>query len=110
VAVGADFLRIISWNFLFQGVVFTCSGIFQGLGNTRPALLSSAMRLVMFVPVVVWFSSLDDFTLAQVWYVSVVTMIFQSSISWWLLQRELNRRLKAPPAPPTQELPAEGTV
>src|SRR5690606_36547674 len=33
-AVGAEFLRIISWTFLAQGVVFTCSGMFQGLGNT----------------------------------------------------------------------------
>ena len=40
--VGANFLRIISWTFLAQGVVFTCSGMFQGLGDTRPSLLSSA--------------------------------------------------------------------
>ena len=40
-AVGATFLRIISWTFIAQGVVFTCSGMFQGLGNTIPAMLSS---------------------------------------------------------------------
>ena len=40
-AVGATFLRIISWTFIAQGVVFTCSGVFQGLGNTIPAMLSS---------------------------------------------------------------------
>ena len=40
-AVGATFLRIISWTFIAQGIVFTCSGVFQGLGNTIPAMLSS---------------------------------------------------------------------
>jgi putative MATE family efflux protein len=104
VEVGADFLRIISWNFIFQGVVFTCSGIFQGLGNTRPALLSSALRLLMFVPLVVWFSAQDAFTLEQVWYVSVVSMVLQAGVSWWLLQRELSRKLQVPP--PTTDTPA----
>ena len=46
---GAEFLRIISWNFVAMGVVFTCSGMFQALGNTVPALLASATRLVTFV-------------------------------------------------------------
>ena len=39
--VGATFLRTISWTFIAQGVVFTRWGLFQGLGNTRPAMLSS---------------------------------------------------------------------
>jgi len=34
VAVGAEFLRIISFNFVASGIVFTCSGMFQALGNT----------------------------------------------------------------------------
>src|SRR6266540_1381042 len=38
VRVGTDFLRIISWNFIASGFIFTCSGLFQALGNTWPAL------------------------------------------------------------------------
>src|SRR6185295_8807067 len=38
--IAATFLKIISWNFVAQGIIFTCSSMFQGLGNTRPALLS----------------------------------------------------------------------
>ena len=34
VAVGAPYLRIISWNFVANGLIFTCSGMFQALGNT----------------------------------------------------------------------------
>ncbi|MGH8305060.1 MAG: MATE family efflux transporter, partial [Steroidobacteraceae bacterium] len=45
VSVGAAYLRIISWNFVCTGLVFTCSGMFQALGNTWPSLASSASRL-----------------------------------------------------------------
>ncbi|MBL8999197.1 MAG: MATE family efflux transporter, partial [Gemmatimonadetes bacterium] len=37
-AVGGEFLRVISWNFVAQGLVFTGSGMFQALGNTVPSL------------------------------------------------------------------------
>src|SRR5207247_6957498 len=48
VRVGGEFLRIISWNFVALGLVFTCSSLFQALGNTWPSLASGAMRLVVF--------------------------------------------------------------
>ncbi len=106
--VGAEFLRLISWNFLAQGVVFTCSGMFQGLGNTRPALVSSALRLAMFVPAAVWLSSRDGFTLAQVWYASVATVLIQAGVSWMLVQRELSRKLDGARPPGDIGPPAGG--
>jgi putative MATE family efflux protein len=96
--VGADFLRIISWTFLAQGVVFTCSGIFQGLGNTRPSLMSSAVRLTVFVPVAVWLSARPQFELEQVWYVSVATIVLQACVSVALLRVQFRTRLTAVPA------------
>jgi putative MATE family efflux protein len=92
-AVGAGFLRVISWTFIAQGVVFTCSGIFQGLGNTRPALLSSAVRLAMFVPLVIWLSLQPSFQLERVWLVSVTAVWLQAVVSYLLLRNELRRRL-----------------
>jgi len=50
-AVAAQFLHFVSFNMVAQGLVFTCSGMFQGLGNTRPVLLSSASRIVSFTMV-----------------------------------------------------------
>jgi len=73
VAVGATYLRIISWNFLASGLIFTCSGLFQALGNTWPSLASSASRLLTFVLPAVLLSRLPGFTLTQVWYLSVAT-------------------------------------
>jgi Na+-driven multidrug efflux pump len=99
IEVGSDFLRIISWNFLAQGVVFTCSGIFQGLGNTRPALLSSFTRIALFVPIVLWFAQSPDFEIEHVWYLSAVTVLLQAALSYGLLQRQFRLKLGGPPTP-----------
>jgi putative MATE family efflux protein len=95
IAVGSDFLRIISWNFFAQGVVFTCSGIFQGLGNTRPALLSSFTRIAMFTPLALLLARREGFELAHVWYLSVATVLVQAVLSYSLLQRQFRLRLGA---------------
>jgi putative MATE family efflux protein len=92
-ALGADFLRISSWSFLAQGVVFACSGLFQGLGDTRPSLLSSVSRIALFVPLAVWLSRRPEFQLSQLWYASVCTIVIQAGISFALLQAQFRRRL-----------------
>jgi len=98
VAVGATYLRIISWNFVATGLVFTCSGLFQALGNTWPSLASSGSRLLTFVVPAVWMSTQPGFTLTHVWYLSVATVTLQALTSLALLWREFNRRLGAAPA------------
>jgi putative MATE family efflux protein len=98
--VGATFLRTISWTFVAQGVVFTSSGLFQGLGNTRPAMLSTAIRLAVFVPLAIWASKQPGFHLEQLWYVSVGTVWMQAVVSYLLLRHQFNRRLvDGPPRP-----------
>ncbi|HUQ52045.1 MAG TPA: MATE family efflux transporter [Gammaproteobacteria bacterium] len=107
-AVGATFLRIISWTFIAQGVVFTCSGVFQGLGNTIPAMLSSATRLAVFVPGAVWLSAQPAFHLDEVWYLSVSTVWLQGIVSYLLMRHQFKRRLaEAPPPPAAVVAPAE---
>jgi Na+-driven multidrug efflux pump len=98
VAVGATYLRVISLNFVATGLVFTCSGLFQALGNTWPSLASSASRLLTFVVPAVWMSTQPNFTLLHVWYLSVATVTLQALTSLTLLWREFNRRLGAAPA------------
>ncbi len=95
VAVGAPYLRIISWNFLATGLIFTCSGLFQALGNTWPSLLSSASRLLTFVLPVVLMSRLPHFSLVAVWYLSVATVTLQALTSLVLLLWEFRRKLGA---------------
>jgi putative MATE family efflux protein len=96
VQVGANYLRIISWNFVATGLIFTCSGLFQALGNTWPSLASSGSRLFTFVLPAVILSRLPHFSLTEVWYLSVATVTLQAITSIALLQREFRRRLGTP--------------
>jgi len=91
-AVAALFLQLISWNFVAQGLIFTCSSMFQGLGNTLPSLISSGSRLVSFALPVLWLSTLPDFHIEQVWYVSIASTTLQLAVSLWLLQWEFKKR------------------
>jgi MATE family, multidrug efflux pump len=92
-AVGTQYLQVISWNFLASGFVFTCSAVFQGLGNTVPAVLSSASRLLSFVLPVLWMSTQPNFALIHVWYLSVASVALQAVFSLWLVRREFRLRL-----------------
>jgi len=99
-AVGAEFLAIISWNFVASGVIFTCSGMFQALGNTVPSLASSASRIVSFALPAIWLSGRPGFELRHLWYLSVATVLLQMTISLLLVRRELGLRLAGlAPAP-----------
>jgi putative MATE family efflux protein len=101
VAVGAQFLTIISWNFVASGIIFTCSSTFQGLGNTWPSLASSASRLITFVGPAIWLSGQPWFQIRHLWYMSVATVTLQALTSLVLVRREFKRRLKsALPQPP----------
>lgn len=90
--VATDFLRTISWNFVASGLIFTCSGMFQALGNTVPSLVSSASRLVTFAVPALWLAQRPGFQLRHVWVLSVVTMTVQAGFTLWLLRGELRRR------------------
>jgi putative MATE family efflux protein len=99
IAVGSQYLQVISWNFLGSGFVFTCSAVFQGLGNTVPALVSSASRLLSFVLPVLWMSRQPHFEMIHVWYLSVASVGLQAVFSLWLVRREFRLRLIAAPQP-----------
>ena len=95
VEVAAQFLRIIAWNFVASGLIFTCSGLFQALGNTRPALYGSASRLLTFVLPAIWMASWPRFALRDLWLLSVATVTLQALLGLFLLRREMRARLPA---------------
>ncbi len=94
--VATQLLQVLSWNYVATGVVFTCSAVFQGLGNTVPAVLSSATRLASFVVPAFWLASQPHFKIVQLWYVSVASMALQALVSLWLVRGEFRRRLRLP--------------
>jgi Na+-driven multidrug efflux pump len=93
VDVASNFLRMISFNFAASGLIFSCSGIFQGLGHTWPALGSSASRLVTFMLPAIWLSTQPWLTLDHVWYLSVASVWLQAAISVVLLTYTMRARL-----------------
>src|SRR5438477_616905 len=91
---GSDYLRIVAFNFVAAGIVFTSSSMFQGLGNTVPPLLSSASRLILFALPALWLSRTAGFDIKLVWYLSVGSQLLQACMNLLLMRRELQRKLR----------------
>ena len=92
-AVGTMFLRIISWGFVATGFAFTCSGMFQAIGNTWPAMWSGVLRLAVFAAPAIWLSTQPNFNLERIFQLSVVTTFLQAGLTYLLLRAQLNKRL-----------------
>jgi putative MATE family efflux protein len=96
VAVGDEYLRIISWNFVAAGIVFVGSSMFQALGNTLPALIASVVRVAAVAIPTILLSRLPGFELRWIWYLSVAAGVVQVTINLLLLRREFRIRLDGP--------------
>ena len=94
IAVGSQFLHIISFNFVLSGFIFACSGIFQALGNTWPSVLASGSRLILFAVPALVLSKHSGFRIEHVWMLSVATVVIQASLAGLLVRREFRRRLQ----------------
>lgn len=105
VDVAATFLRIISLNFLPSALIFTASGAFQALGDTRPALIGSGSRLITFALPAIWMSMQPWARLEYVWVLSAASVMVHAAIVLWLLQRQLRTKL-ADLAPPVSAVSA----
>jgi putative MATE family efflux protein len=93
IGVGAQYLRTVSWNFIASALIFSCSGMFQALGNTLPSLASSASRLLSFVLPALWLAQRPGFGLLEVWHLSVASVALQAIVSLLLLRWVMGRRL-----------------
>jgi Na+-driven multidrug efflux pump len=93
VAVGEEYLRIVSWNFVASGVVFVASSMFQAMGNTLPSLATSVVRITIVAVPSLMLSRMPGFQLNWIWYISVGSVVVQLVLSMWLLRREFGRRL-----------------
>jgi putative MATE family efflux protein len=100
IAVGADYLRTVAYNFVAAGLVFLIAGIFQGLGNTWPSLVASALRAVAFVATVFWLSHRAGFAMHTIWLVSVGSVTLQFCVGALLVRRELRLRAPVSGSPP----------
>ena len=91
--VASHFLRIISLNFLPSALIFTASGTIQALGDTRPALVGSASRLITFAGPAIWLSMQPWARLEYVWMLSAASVVLHADIVLWLLRGQFRRKL-----------------
>jgi putative MATE family efflux protein len=94
IAVGVEYLHIVSVNFVASGVVFVTSSMFQAMGNTMPSLITSAARIVIIAVPVLLLAQTPGFALRWIWYISAAAVFVQLAMNLWLLQREFRVRLK----------------
>jgi len=98
-AVGSEYLRIVSWNFIASGLVFVASSMFQAMGNTVPSLIASGTRILLVAVPAILLSRTAGFQLTWIWYLSVGAVFVQLALSMLLLRREFARRLTFPSQP-----------
>lgn len=97
IAQGVLYLRVISWNFVASGIIYSCSAMFQALGNAWPSLVSTGSRLFTFVLPASWMATWPHYRIEDLWYLSVVTVALQAATSLFLLWREFRRKLPMDP-------------
>lgn len=98
IVAGSDFLRLISWNLIGSAVVFACFGMFSGLGDTRPSLISSAVRIGLILLPATWLAQRDGFAPLWIWYLSVAATAVQAALNLWFLRGRL-RHLRSDSGP-----------
>jgi putative MATE family efflux protein len=93
IAVGEEYLRIVSLTFIPSGLIFVSSSMFQAMGNTIPSLVTSTIRITLVaIPALVLARS-AGFHLRWIWYLSAFAVLVQLTASMLLLRREFARRL-----------------
>jgi putative MATE family efflux protein len=106
IAVGEEYLRIISWSFVASGLVFVSSSMFQAMGNTVPPLITSFARIVLIAMPLHLLARSPELELRWIWYLSAASVTLQMLVNLLLLRREFGRRLAFEPALEREPSPA----
>lgn len=99
IAVGDEYLRISSWNFVASGLIFVTASMFQAMGNTIPSLVTAFTRIVVVAIPAFLLSRLPGFEMRWIWYLSVLSVTLQLGLNLLVLQREFRLRLAFAPQP-----------
>jgi putative MATE family efflux protein len=97
IAVGTEYLRIVSWNYVASGLIFVASSMFQAMGNTVPSLVTSGARIALITTGAVVLARSPGFQLHSLWYLSVASVLVQLALSMGFLRAEFSRRLRWDP-------------
>jgi putative MATE family efflux protein len=91
--VAATYLGIVSLNFVATGLIFTASGTFQALGDTRPAMVGGVLRLIVFSSAAFWISSQPWARLEHLWWASAASALLHAFVALLFLRDQMKRKL-----------------
>ena len=89
----ATYLGIVSLNFVATGLIFTASGTFQALGDTRPALVGGVLRLIVFSSAAFWISAQPWARLEHLWWASAASALLHAVVALLFLRDQMKRKL-----------------
>ena len=88
IILGADFLRILSFSYIFVAAAIVVGGAFQGAGKPSPPLTITAIRLyILGIPLSLLFAFTFNFGLNGVWIGLTLSSIIASiaAVIWFKL-------------------------
>lgn len=94
-ATAAEYLRVTCWSIVAFGFTLTAISMFQALGNTKPPLLGSAVRLLVFTVPALWLTPLWLFTFTGLLQLSVIAAVIETVLCLLLLNVEMRRNRPA---------------
>jgi putative MATE family efflux protein len=89
--IAVTYLRWVAVAFPFAAIGMVNGGLFQGIGDTWPALFSSATRMLVAVVPAWWLSHTGQLSLLKLWQISILSMSVQGGLSSLLLYRAYGR-------------------
>ena len=94
ISASSSYLQYVGLSFPILGLIFTMNGMFQALGNTIPTLISAAIRMVVLIGLIYYFSNQPYFNENIIWLLLVLCSLLQSMISYVLLRKAFTKKLK----------------
>lgn len=82
ISLGVDYLRILALSQLFMCIEITLSGVFNGIGRTKPAAVTSIVFNLARIPMAIYFSQYTYLGLNGIWWSITISSVFKGVIVW----------------------------
>ncbi len=92
VALGIDYLKILSVSQLFMFVEITVTGAFNGIGMTKPAAITSIVFNALRIPMALYFSQMTFLGLNGIWWSITISSIFKGIIAYIWFEHTLKTK------------------
>lgn len=97
IALGIDYLKILSISQLFMFIEITVGGAFNGIGMTRPGAITSIAFNFLRIPMAMYFSQTTIWGLNGVWWSITFSSIIKGLVVWiwfeWTLRRKIIQQI-----------------